>query len=98
MRTLTSFESGNLGGIYTDPDYNTTHDLVNQAGMAEVNYDTGTVYSSAAGCPEGGLGSCDWRGILHGHGAGGWLCGRPGLLAIRLPIRGPELDLTQQAW
>ena len=54
---MTSFESGNLGGIYTDPDYNTTHDLVNQAGMAEVNYDTGTVYSSAAGCPEGGLGS-----------------------------------------
>ena len=54
---MTSFESGNIGGVYSDADYNTSHDLENMAGMAEVNYDTGSVYTSSAGCPEGGLGS-----------------------------------------
>ena len=54
---MTSFESGAVGGTYTDTDYNTTHDLVNYPGMSEVNYDTGTVYATASGCPEGGLGS-----------------------------------------
>ena len=50
---MTSFESGMTGGIYFDYDYNTTHDLVNNAGQAEVNYDAPAIYSSASSCPEG---------------------------------------------
>ena len=41
---MTSFESANAGGIYTDADYNTTHDLVNMAGMADVNYDLSLIH------------------------------------------------------
>ena len=41
--------------IYYDYDYNTTHDLVNNAGQAEVNYDAPAVYSSASSCPEGSM-------------------------------------------
>ena len=53
---MTSFESGATGARYFDYDYNTSHDLVNNAGQAEVNYDAPATYSVASSCPEGGEG------------------------------------------
>ena len=63
---MTSFESGAAGGIYTDTDTSgAAHDLANNAGEAEVNYDAPATYTSASACPEGygtpwvvGAGSC----------------------------------------
>ena len=63
---MTSFESGATGGIYTDTDTSgAAHDLANNAGEAEVNYDAPATYTSASACPEGygtpwvvGAGSC----------------------------------------
>ena len=53
---MTSFESGAPGARYFDYDYNTSHDLVNNAGQAEVNYVAPATYSVASSCPEGGEG------------------------------------------
>ncbi|MBH33574.1 MAG: hypothetical protein CMB75_04170, partial [Euryarchaeota archaeon] len=63
---MTSFESGAAGGMYTDTDTSgVAHDLSNNAGEAEVNYDAPATYTSASACPEGygtpwvvGAGSC----------------------------------------
>ena len=54
---MTSFESGATGGIYTDTDTSgAAHDLANNAGEAEVNYDAPASYTVASVCPEGGAG------------------------------------------
>ena len=54
---MTSFESGATGEIHTDTDTSgAAHDLANNAGEAEVNYDAPASYTVASVCPEGGAG------------------------------------------
>ena len=103
---MTSFESANAGGIYTDADYNTTHDLVNMAGMADVNYDTGDIYTSASACPEGGggfyasgAGSCTVTVPTGGYATVGvyWPYGAPYVFLNHTSPSGVVTNITSTA-
>ena len=103
---MTSFESGMTGGMYTDPDFNTTHDLSNNAGMAEVNYQAPATYTSAASCAEGGAGSyvlgsgsCDVTVPAGGYAAvqAYWYYGAPYVTLTATSPSGVAQDVTTAA-